>query len=420
MLFLGHGWKSHRFWVFTAFPMRKALNPLLPAAYLVHLILALVFLPSAPSQAKAVEPERRTWMQVDETVLPIRDNTTRNANIRGFARKGQVLAVEKTGENWVKVRVNDTLDGWVPTASLSPSGPPVNLNPGYVKIVLGAMLILGAGAFLFLGASLHLKRRGESRERARQGMADAKRRLQNKVQLLFHIEPKMHSHLVMDQVGLRDCLQSIGYVANLESDPEKFLASCKAFKPNLIVADFPYQGPVETMVETDAMLINTPVVYLHCGQALAVPDNRVRAYLDGNASEKDLGDAIAQCLKKSPRKIRYSVKPVALKGGILPGTLMELLHFLGAVKKTGQLLAVSGPAHGEILLHKGDITQSSMKGLSGPKAVEAILNLASGSFEFHEKEAGPGAARPESALNTQKILMDWAKGKDESNHHTRT
>lgn len=394
-----------------------ALKPVLPGLFIV---LALILLPAGPSRAKAVEPDRQTWMQVDETVLPIRDNTTRNANIRGFARKGQVLAVEKTGENWVKVRVNDTLDGWVPIASLSPSGPPVILDPGYVKVILGALLSLGVGVFLFLAASMHFKRRGESRERARQAMADAKRRLQNKVQLLFHIEPKMHSHLVMDEVGLRDCLQSIGYVANLENDPERFLVSCKAFKPNLIVAGFEYQGPVERMVETDAMLINTPVVYLHCGMAPAVPENRIRAYLDGNASEKDLGDAMALCLKRSPREIRYSVKPVALKGGILPGTLMELLDFLGAVKKTGQLLAVSGPANGEILLNKGDITRSNMKGLSGPEAVEAILNLASGSFEFHEKEAGPGDGQPEGALNTQKILMDWAKGKDESNHHTRT
>jgi hypothetical protein len=397
--------------------MRKSVHTCLPA---LSLGLALAFLPAAPSQAMAVEPDRQTWMQVEETVIPIRDNTTRNANIRGFARKGQVLAVEKTGENWVKVRVNDTLAGWVPIASLSSSGPPVNLDPGYVKAVLVSLLLLGAGAFLFLAVSLHLKRRGESRERTRLALTDAKRRLQNKVQLLFHVEPKMHSHLVMDEVGLRDGLHSIGYLANLENDPERFLASCKAFKPNLIISDFAFQGHVEKLVETDAMLINTPVVYLHCGKAPAVPDNRVRAYLDGNASEKDLGDAIALCLKRSPGKIRYSVKPMALKGGILPGTLMELLHFLEAVKKSGQLLAVSGSAKGEILLYKGEIAKSSMKGLSGPNAVEAILNLASGTFEFHEKNGGPGAAHPEGALNTQKVLMDWAKGKDESNHNTRT
>jgi hypothetical protein len=387
----------------------------------LFLIPSLLFLaclvPAVP--AETVAPDHPTWMQVDETVIPIRENTTRNALIRGFARKGQVLAVEKIGENWVKVRVNDTLDGWVPTASLTPSGPPVDWDPGFVKGVMGSALGLGLGAFLYLAVSLHRKRRAESQERANQAMSDAKRRLQNKVQLLFHAEPKVHSHLVMDEVGLRECLQSLGYVANMEGDPEKFLASCKAFKPNLIVAGFDFHGPVEKLVETDAMLINTPVIFMHCGKAPAAPDNRVRAYLDSNASEKDLGDAIVLCLKRSPQKIRYSVKPVALKGGIHPGTLMELLHFLAAVKKTGQLLAVSGSAKGEVLLHKGDVAKASMKGLSGAKAAEAILNLASGSFEFHEKEAGPGAA-PEGALNTQKLLMDWAKTKDESNHHTRT
>jgi hypothetical protein len=48
------------------------------------------------------------------------------------------------------------------------------------------------------------------------------------------------------------------------------------------------------------------------------------------------------------------------------------------------------------------------------------LNLVSGSFEFHEKDPGPGSAASENALNTQKILMDWAKNQDESNHHSRT
>ena len=359
-------------------------------------------------------------MQVEETVVPLRENTTRNAVIRGFARKGQVLAVERTVENWIKVRANDTLAGWVPANALSPSGPPVNLDPGYVKAVLLALLGLGAGALLFLAASLHLKRRGESRERTRQARADAKRRLQNKIQLLFQTEPRIRSHLVMDEVDLREFLQSIGYVANLENDKEKFMTSCKSFRPNLIVAGFEFHGPVEKMVETDAMLINTPVIYLQSGKVPPSTDKRVRAYLEINASEKELSDAIAQCLRKSPEKIRYSVKPVALKGGIHAGTLMELLHFLAEVKKTGQLVAVSGTSKGEVSLHKGNIAKASMKGLSGAKAAEAILNLSAGSFEFHEKDPGPGSAAPEGALNTQKILMDWAKHKDESNHHSRT
>ncbi|MDB5049423.1 MAG: hypothetical protein JWO30_2494 [Fibrobacteres bacterium] len=409
MLFFGHGWKTHRYRDIPAFRMRKALVPL---------FLALCL--GAPVLAGTVQSDQHTWMQVEETVVPIRENTTRNAVIRGFARKGQVLAVEKTAENWIKVRVNDSLEGWVPATSLSRSGPPVDLNPGYVKGVLLTMVGLGLGVFLFLAISLQIKRRGESRERTRQAQMDAKRRLQNKIQLLFHVEPRIHSHLVMDQVDLKEFLQSIGYVANLENNQEKFMASCKAFKPNLIVAGFDFHEPVEKMVETDAMLINTPVIYLQSSKAPPTSAKGVRAYLDTNASEKELSEAIVQCLKKSPEKIRYSVKPVALKGGIHAGTLMELLHFLAAVKKTGQLLAVSGTAKGEVILHKGDIAKASMRGLSGAKAAEAILNLASGSFEFHEKDPGPVSAAPNGALNTQKILMDWAKNHDESNHHSRT
>jgi hypothetical protein len=388
------------------------------------ILLALWLAPSVPAEsapAAKVQAETRSWMQVEETVLPIRDNTTRNAVIRGFARKGQVLAVEKTAENWVKLHVNDTLSGWAPAASLSPSGPPVNLNPGYVQAVLLVLAGSGAGIFLFLAISVQVKRRGESRERTRQARTDAKRRLQNKIQLLFQSEPRIHSHLVMDDVNLREFLQSGGYVANLENDPERFMASCKAFRPNLILSGFEFRGSVEKMVETDAMMINTPIIYLHCGQVPPLMDARVRAYLEANASEKELNEAISQCLRKSPEKIRYSVKPMALKGGIQAGTLVELLHFLSAVRKSGRLLAVSGAFKGEVALLDGNIAKASIQGLSGPEAAEAILNLASGSFEFHEKSPGPGsAAAAEEALNTQKILMDWAKNKDESNHHTRT
>jgi hypothetical protein len=386
-------------------------------SFLFLLLLPFGIVPSA--SATTVQNSSRIWMQVEETVVPIRENTTRNAAIRGFVRKGEVLSVEKTGENWIKVRVNDTLNGWVPSTSLSPSGPPVELNPGYVKGVLIAFLALGGGTFLYLAVSMQLKRRRASLEQARQAQLDAKRRLQNKIQLLFQNEPRIRSNLVMDEVPLRDFLQSIGYVANLENDPNRFMASCKAFRPNLIIAGFDFHESVEKLVETDAMLINTPVVYLQSGKVPHSADKRVRSYLESNAGEKELSEAIAQCLKRSPEKIRYSVKPMALKGAIHTGTLVELLHFLAEVKKTGRLVAVSGSAAGEIALRKGEISRAHMKGLSGKEATEAILNLSSGSFEFHEKDQGTGPAAPEPALNTQKLLMDWAKNKDESNHHSR-
>lgn len=377
-----------------------------------------------PAGAAAVAPVTlaasadTVWMRAEETVVPIHASIARDAEIKGFLRKGQVVQVLKTSEHWVKVRANDTLEGWVPVTAVAASGPPVHLDPGYVKFAFFAVTGLGLAAFLYLGISLHRKRRAESQERSRQAMADAKRRLQNKIQLLFRDEPSIHSHLAMDEVALRDFLQSIGYVANLESEPDKFMASCKTFKPNLIVAAYEFHDPVEQMAETDAMLINTPVVYLQCGKVPETPANRVRAFLEANANEKELSDAIALCLKRSPEKIKYSVKPVALKGGIHAGTLMELLHFLAAVKKTGQLLVVSGTAKGEMQLHKGNIAKALMKGLTGAQAADAMLNLATGSFEFHERETG-GAPAPEGALNTQKVLMDWAKAKDESNHHSR-
>ncbi len=369
-----------------------------------------------PAKGKVSE-KSTVWMQVEVTVVPISENTKRSAIILGFARKGQVLAVEKIADNWVKVRVNDTLEGWVPATAVSESGPPVNYNPELVKGILLFFSGITIGGFFLLAVSLTRKRKAESQERARQAISDVKRRLQNKIQVLFRVEPKIHSHLSMDEIDLLEYLRGIGYVANLENDSEKFLSSCKAFKPNLIIAAFDLQSKVEEAMETDAMLINTPVVYLHCDNASATPENSIRTYLETNATDQELVEAITLTLKKSPEKIRFSVKPTALKGGIHVATLMELLHFLSAVKKNGQLIVTSKTQKGEIFFHNGEIVKAEIKGLKGEKAVLCILDLNSGTFEFHEKTT---VVSIESTISTVKILMDWAKTRDENNHNPRT
>jgi hypothetical protein len=385
--------------------------------HLAALALGLLLAVAVQADTAPPSPPAPRWVRTDETVVPIRADISRNGEIRGFLRKGQVVAVERSTEHWVKIRANDTLEGWVPAASMAESGPPVHLDPGSVKGVFLAILLLGLGAFLFLAVSLRRKRKADAEERASQALADAKRRLQNKLQLLFSDEPRIRSHLAMDELALREFLQGIGYVANLEGDPDRFMASCKTFKPNLIVSDYAFQGEVEKLVETDALLINTPVVYLRCGESPATPPGRVRAFLDPNATERDLTETLSACLKRSPEKILYSVKPVALKGAIHAGTLLELLHFLAAVKKTGQLIATSGGMVGEVVLHDGNVTKGSWKDSTGAGAVESILSLTSGAFEYHERN--PDGPAPEGALNTEKMLMDWVKAKDESNYRSR-
>lgn len=375
-------------------------------------LIACAALHPLPAAADA-SALKRTWMRVEATILPLRENTAQESAILGYARKGDVLAVEKEGNNWIKLRASDSLTGWVPKSLVSASGPPVRLNPGKVKWFLLALPGLGLLALLVLGLRLHLSRRAESRERSRQALADSRRRLQNKIQLLFRSEPRIPSHLVTDEVDLLEFLRNIGYLANLEKDPGQFLASCKTFKPNLILAAAEFREPLEAMVETDALLVNTPVIYLQCDKAPKPAEGRIRAYLDVNADDKDLGETISQCLKRSPEKILYSVKPVALKGDIQSGTLVELLHFLATVKRSGSLVVESGGERGEVTLHKGEIVKASLRDQTGARATEQILGLAGGAFEFHEK----GTQAVAEPINTEKLLLDWAKSNDERNHH---
>jgi Domain of unknown function (DUF4388) len=359
---------------------------------------------------------KKIWARVEETIVPLRENTSRNGAVIGFASKGQVLVVEKATEHWVKVRANDTLAGWAPTTSFSASGPPVQGNMDKVKGILMVALGLTLFAFLFLALSLQRKRKAESEERSRQAMADAKRRLQNKIQVLFRREPRIHSQLAMDEIDLLEYLRGIGYAANLETDVEKFQLSCKTFKPHLVLAEAELQPKVEEIMETDALLINTPVIYLHSDSVPTTISNGVRAYLETPATDKELAETITLCLKKSPEKIRFSVQQTALKGGIHDSTLMELLHFLSAVKKTGALSVSSESIKGEIHLLLGNITRARTKLNSGEKAVKEILDCISGYFEFHEKEP---VADGHAGINTEKILMDWARTRDENKHRSR-
>jgi len=357
-----------------------------------------------------------TWMQVSETVVPVSANTTRNAAILGFIRKGQVLVVKNSEPNWIKVQANDTLIGWVPATSLIPSGPPVNWNPENVKLIIGSLIASALFLLLVLGWIFESRRKRESKTRAMQAMLDVKRRLQNKIQVLFKAEPKIGSNFSSDKLDLLEYLKSVGYVAQLEKDFEKFLVTAKAFKPNLILADAEYKIQLEKLMETDVLLINTPVVYMHCEQAEAPSEFVVRAYLGPNAVDQELVDAITSCLRKSPEKIRYSLKPVALIGDIGEGSLMELFHFLSAVKKSGQLKVTSGAAKGEALFSNGNLVRAAFRGLKDHIACEAMLDLNLGQFEFHERDA---SSNNKPTLSTDKILMDWARNKDESNHHSR-
>lgn len=383
------------------------------------LILSLNNLSQAASPTTSPQPSdsQKVWMLVEETIVPLRENISRDGGIVGFARKGQVLAVEKTTEHWVKVRANDTLVGWAPATSFSPSGPPVNWSPEKVKGILMLGLGLTISAFLFLAISLQRKRKAESEERARQARVEAKRRLQNKIQILFRREPRIHSQLAMEEIDLLEYLRGIGYIAKLETDTEKFLLACKTFKPNLILAEAELFSKVEEIIQMDALLINTPVIYLHFDSIPPKTSQGVRAFLETPATDKELSESMALCLKKSPENIRFSVQSTALKGGIEEGTVMELLHFLASVKKTGKLMVKSESFTGEVHLLLGNIIRSQTKSHKGEKAVHEILDQASGSFEFHEKDP---VADGKVGLNTEKLLLDWARTRDEGKHHTRT
>ncbi len=376
------------------------------------ILLPILLLCSAVGSEPAGSPKGPTWARMEQTLVPVRSGTTRNAEILITARKNDRLEIVGISGDWVKVRVSPTLTGFVPRQSVSVVESDARLDP---RIFSGTLAAVIAGCALLLGflaVTIFVIRRRQSASRPN---APGEARQQNKIQLLFTQMPKIYSLLLNESAELSDSLRELGYQPEWEKNPDDFLGACKNLRPHLVLAGADHFIQVERVMAGDAQLINTPVIYLYEGEKPGVIDGRIRGFLPMGSNDRDLSREIAACMKKSPRRIQYSVNKVALSGAIRNGTIPELLQFLASMQKSGELIISSREAKGELTLWKGQVVKAAWQNQS-EKALEKILELSVGTFEFRHRRIDGKDSVPTG--HTETLLLQWAKNKDERDYNS--
>ncbi|HAJ79832.1 MAG TPA: hypothetical protein DCO75_08675, partial [Fibrobacteres bacterium] len=131
-------------------------------------------------------------------------------------------------------------------------------------------------------------------------------------------------------------------------------------------------------------------------------------------SDRDIFKIITPLImseKTVERSFKKSVQNSALEGEIGSGNLVEVMQFIEIGKKTGCLYISLKMPLGIIYFEQGRITYSAAPGSKGENALNDILNLKDGHFNFVLDKVSS-----EKNLNcsTLEVLMEWTKSKDEA------
>ena len=105
-----------------------------------------------------------------------------------------------------------------------------------------------------------------------------------------------------------------------------------------------------------------------------------------------------------------------LQGSLATTNIVDLLQFLNASGKTGELI-VARPAEGRearVYLVKGNLVHVASGTMAGMEALVAILGWSSGTFHFHEAVLSP---KNTMLLPTQQALMEAIRIQDERAKH---
>ena len=103
--------------------------------------------------------------------------------------------------------------------------------------------------------------------------------------------------------------------------------------------------------------------------------------------------------------------PCSLEGRIVGNGLAEILQFLETGRRTGMLSIEDGLPAGVINFQDGAITFAQTRLFEGLRAVQEILSLSGGTFQFFaEKRVRQSNCR----LSAFEVLLHWAHGVDEA------
>ncbi len=359
--------------------------------------------------AKDVLAANEKFFVLQNVVTPVQNGMNRQAATLGFARSGETYAVLSQEGQWVQIKFSEGKTGWLPMNSGKMTDQDGSRS-SVLPVIFGGLLGLAMGGLIAMAIARWMETRRQ-RQAAEKLLFEAQSRRGKRILAVLHDWPEVGQTLDGDSRPMLSLLKEWGYTVVTVSTPENVLAKVRNAQPNILMALSKDAARIESAIAKDAALTNTPVIYLGEKPPRLTEGFGVRLHWMLGGNDKALSEVLGAALRRSPKTIRHGVRTEGMRGELVGGGLWEILHFLAALRKSGNLKVETVNLKGEVHLARGDILFARMGDLADAEAVEGMLNIEEGQFAFFETR-GPSQGK---GLNTEKLLLDWAKHRDEIN-----
>lgn len=179
-------------------------------------------------------------------------------------------------------------------------------------------------------------------------------------------------------------------------------------RPSLVIAHQPTFGDEISLWEQESSIVaSTPILYLDA--YVIKGGSRLRASLPSSAKPNQIASTAIDLLNSRPGAKELSRREI-VELEIEPGNVMEFLHFLHTMQKTGKIEIRTHQITGTAWMEDGRIVHAAVGRLEGIDALHSILDFVQGTITF-----APGIAPIHRTIKdgAMSVLAEYARQRDE-------
>jgi hypothetical protein len=181
-----------------------------------------------------------------------------------------------------------------------------------------------------------------------------------------------------------------------------------SLRPSLIIANQPVYGDaIERLEQEDSSLASTPILYLDT--SVQKGRSALRAHVQPGAKPALIASRAVELLNSKPGPKELSRREV-VQQEIAPGKVMEFIHFLHTMGKSGKIEIRTRQVSGWAWMENGRIVHASVGRLEGINALHNMLDFVQGVITF-----SPGVAPTRRTIQdgAMTVLAEYARQRDE-------